>query len=142
MRRSKDSPQSPEKSAGNPNFDPTPTQGSLKLSATFLETRCGRPAFDLVQPPSSHHWLGDRRRIPGGRLAVPSFKFRQSEIHRHTASRGSRLILFSRSLIACLANGRRSCNSGFRLSSTEQNHDLTYRGTLKKRIKSSGWILV
>jgi len=75
MRRSKDSRQSPEKSAGNPNFDPTPTQGSLKLSATFLETRCGRPAFDLVQPPSSHHWLGDRRRIPGGRLlakaAVP-----------------------------------------------------------------------
>jgi len=45
MRRSKDSRQSPEKSAGNPNFDPTPTQGSLKLSATFLETRCGRPAF-------------------------------------------------------------------------------------------------
>jgi len=46
------------------------TQESLKLSAMILETRCVRPVFDLLQPASSHHWLGDGRRIAGGCLLL------------------------------------------------------------------------
>ena len=50
--------------------------GGIKPSATFRLCRCARPDSDLLETSSkagsSHDWLRDWRRVPGGRLLPQS----------------------------------------------------------------------